>query len=428
MQNPVYRRWVQLVLGLLVMMTISSYQYLWTLFVRPFQDATSSSLAAVQVTFTLIVALQSFLSPLQGAISDRFKPKYSIAAGTALGGLGWVCAAHTTSLLGLYASVGLLCGVGTGMVYVSVVGLMVQWFPHRRGFAAGIVAAGYGMGAMFATFPITHAIAAEGFRNTLMKYGVIFGVIGVVLALGLRAPSKDEASDQMLLQRPEAAAQFQTTPGEMLRTPLFWLMFFMMTIMATGGTMVVSNFAIFAHEFGVANALVFGMAALPFALTLDRVTNGLTRPLFGWVSDHLGRELTMTVAFALEAVAILCLLIFRGHPYAFAILSGVVFFAWGEIFSLFPATLTDTFGTKHATTNYGFLYISFGVSGLLGGPVAALIHDAAGSWVPVFSIAIGLDVLSAVLAFFVLLPARRRWLANRRAIGGGTVAVASPTA
>ncbi len=190
----------------------------------------------------------------------------------------------------------------------------------------------------------------------------------------------------------------------MLKTPLFWLMFAMMAMMSTGGLMVVANFASFAKEFGVADAIVFGFAALPFALTFDRITNGLTRPFFGWVSDHVGRENTMAVAFALEAVAICMLLMFRENAYAFALLSGLVFFAWGEIFSLFPSTLTDTFGTKHATTNYGFLYMAQGVGSLLGGPVAALIHDSVGSWVPVFGIAIGLDLVVAALAWFVLKP------------------------
>ena len=209
-----------------------------------------------------------------------------------------------------------------------------------------------------------------------------------------------------------ASAPADTGPKAMLRTPLFWLMFAMMTMMATGGLMVVANFANFAREFGVADALVFGLAALPFALTFDRITNGLTRPFFGWVSDHIGRENTMAIAFAGEAVAICLLLYNRQSPYAFALLSGMVFFAWGEIFSLFPSILTDTFGSKHATTNYGFLYMAQGVGSLLGGPVAALIHDSAGSWVPVFSIAIGLDLLTAILAYFVLKPLRRTWLSG----------------
>ncbi|WP_336485860.1 oxalate/formate MFS antiporter [Methylobacterium nigriterrae] len=402
------RRWLQLLLGLIVMMTISSPQYVWTLFVKPFQTTTGASLAAVQVTFTLVIVLQTFFSPVQGWLIDRFSPKLMIAIGAALSGLGWIAASYADSLLALYATYGLLCGLGTGIVYVGIVGLMVRWFPDRRGFAVGIVAAGYGMGAMITTFPITDLMAATDYRHTLLVFGLILGAVGILAALGLRAPRADEMAG--IPETRILSAAHDTAPRAMLRTPLFWLMFCMMTMMSTGGLMVVANFANFAREFGVADALVFGFAALPFALTFDRITNGLTRPFFGWVSDHIGRENTMAIAFALEALAICLLLYYRQNAYAFALLSGVVFFAWGEIFSLFPSILTDTFGTRHATTNYGFLYMAQGVGSLLGGPVAALIHDAAGNWVPVFSIAIVLDLITAVLAYFVLKPMRRTWL------------------
>ena len=405
------RRWMQLLLGLIVMMTISSPQYVWTLFVKPFQMSTGASLAAVQVTFTLVIVLQTFFSPVQGWLIERFSAKLMIAIGAALSGLGWVAASYTESLLALYATYGILCGLGTGIVYVGIVGLMVRWFPDRRGFAVGVVAAGYGMGAMITTFPITDMMAATDFRHTLLVFGCILGTVGVLAALGLRAPEPNEVP-----ALPEArilSTAYDTAPRAMLRTPLFWLMFFMMTMMSTGGLMVVANFASFAREFGVADALVFGFAALPFALTFDRITNGLTRPFFGWVSDNIGREQTMAIAFTGEAIAICLLLYYRQNAYAFALLSGVVFFAWGEIFSLFPSILTDTFGTRHATTNYGFLYMAQGIGSVLGGPIAALIHDAAGNWVPVFSIAIGLDLLTAILAYFVLKPMRRNWLEGK---------------
>jgi MFS family permease len=200
-------------------------------------------------------------------------------------------------------------------------------------------------------------------------------------------------------------------PSQTLKTPVFWLMFAMMTMMSTSGLMVTSQMATFAADFGVTQVLVFGMAALPLALTIDRFTNGLTRPLFGWVSDKLGRENTMFIAFALEGVAMALWLFTRDNAVLFVLLSGVVFFGWGEIFSLFPSTLTDTFGTRHATENYGWLYISQGIGSIFGGPLAALMHQHAGSWVPVFSTAITLDIVTALLAIAVLKPMRRRFLA-----------------
>jgi MFS transporter, OFA family, oxalate/formate antiporter len=199
-------------------------------------------------------------------------------------------------------------------------------------------------------------------------------------------------------------------PSEMLKTPLFWLMFAMMTMMSTSGLMVTSQMASFAADFGVSKVLVFGLAALPLALTIDRFTNGLTRPLFGWISDRLGRENTMCFAFALEGVAMALWLLTRDNAVLFVLLSGVVFFGWGEIFSLFPSTLTDTFGTRYATANYGWLYISFGIGSIFGGPLAALLHQQTGNWVPVFGCAIVLDLSTAALAMFMLKPARARFV------------------
>lgn len=398
-------RWVQLGLGLVAMMAISSPQYVWTLFTKPFGEVTGASLPAIQVTFTVVIVLQTFFSPVQGYLIDRFSPKLMIALGTALSGLGWVLAAYATSLFTLYLTYGLFCGIGTGIVYVGIVGLMVRWFPDRRGFAAGLVAAGYGMGAMFTSFPITSMLESSGYQRTLITFGIILGAVGVAAALGLRAPRVGEVSTVVPTIR---SAGRDTKPADMLRTPLFWLMFCMMTMMSTGGLMVTSNFANFARDFGVANAVVFGLAALPLALTFDRIMNGFTRPFFGWVSDNIGRENTMGIAFILEGLAIALLLYYRENPLMFVFLSGVVFFGWGEIFSLFPSTLTDSFGTKHATTNYGFLYIAQGIGSILGGPVAALMRESFGSWLPVFAIVIALDVLTGILALLVLKPMRAR--------------------
>ena len=406
-------RWVQLGLGLVAMMSISSPQYVWTLFVPPFQAATGASLPAIQITFSVLIVLQTWLAPLQGWLVDRFGPKFLIAAGAALTGLGYVLSAQATSVWALYLSYGACCGFGTGIVYIGIIGLMVRWFPDRRGFAVGLAAAGYGFGAILTTFPIDAMLKTSGHRPTLIVFGLILGGIGVCAALGLRAPRSDEIR-QRAAAMPLRASAKDYAPSQMLKTPIFWLMFAMMTMMSTGGLMVVSQFGPVMRDFGIADVAISGMAALPFALTLQRIANGLTRPFFGWVSDRIGRENTMFIAFAMEALAVWLMLMTRGNPALFAIMSGVVFFGWGEIFSLFPSTLTDTFGTRHATTNFGFLYIAQGIGSVLGGPAAALMHDAGGSWFPVFWLIIVLDASTAVLALFVLKPMRAGWLANSR--------------
>jgi MFS transporter, OFA family, oxalate/formate antiporter len=408
-------RWLQLFMGFIVMMTISSPQYVWTLFTAPLQTKTGALLSDVQWTITILIVLQTWLSPAQGFLVDRFGPKLLIALGAILSGLGWVASSYITTLNGLYLTYGLLCGVGTGIVYIGIIGLMVRWFPNSRGFATGVVAAGYGFGAILTTFPIDSMMKSAGYEQTLLTFGTIFAIVGFVAALFLRSPRSGEVAVRPLLAGEVTVNDL--SPGAMLKTPVFWLMFFMMSMMSTGGLMVITQFKSFSKSFGITDAttvVILGvtLAAIPAALTFDRITNGLTRPFFGWVSDRIGRENTMGIAFIMEGIAIALMLHYRSDPFLLVVLSGLVFFGWGEIFSLFPSTLTDTFGTKHATTNYGFLYMAQGVGSIMGAPVAAMIFEKTGSWIPVFGLIIGMDILTGLLALFVLKPMRRAFLSQ----------------
>ncbi|MFT9332137.1 MAG: oxalate/formate MFS antiporter [Acetobacter persici] len=395
-------KWRQMIAGLVCMGAISSPQYVWTLFTPMLKTDFSTSAAALQITFSLLIVLQTLFSPIQGWIARHVSPRTLIMAGIVLTGLSWVASAQVHTLTMFYLTYGGLGGVGTGIVYVGVVSLLMQWFPKNRGMAAGAAAAGYGMGAMLTTFPISHLLAATDWRNTMMVFGVIMAVVGVVAACFLKVPE--------IVTTPDAPEASGYLTSYVVRTPLFWLMFFMMATMATSGLMVTSQLAQIGTDFGVAHLTILGMAALPLAMTLDRIANGVTRPLFGWVSDHLGREQTMAFAFSLEALALTCWLALANHPVAFVLLSGIVFLGWGEIFSLFPATLTDTFGTRDASRNYGLLYMAQGVGAVFGGPLAAWLHQASGNWHIVFTLAIGGDLLTAFLALAVLRPMRRRFM------------------
>ena len=383
-------RWSQLVLGIIAMMAISSPQYVWTLFTGPLNQKLGTTLAELQWAFSLLIILQTWCSPLQAYLVDRFGPRLLISVGALMSGGGWVLSA-----------------------YVGIIGLMVRWFPDRRGLATGLAAAGYGFGAIFTSFPIDSMIKTSGYAHTLVVWGVIQGIIGIIAAQWLRIPPEGWVPTGY---SPAAASTTQTrrsfTPREMLQSPVFWLLFIMMSMMSTSGLMVVSNVGPFANEYKVAQVLVLGMAALPLSLTLSRLTNGLTRPFFGWVSDHIGREATMGLAFSLECAAILVLFAFIDQPALFVVLTGLVFFGWGEIFSLFPSTLTDTFGPKFAATNYGFLYIAQGVGSILGGPAAAYLHQRTGSWTAVFVVVAILDAVTALLAITVLRSMRQRHFAQ----------------
>ncbi len=402
-------RWVQLALSLICMMAISSPQYVWALMTKPMMAAFGVKLSQLQVTFSILIVFQTFLSPFQGYLIDRFGPRLLLSIGGALTGLSWIPASQVSDLSHLYLTYGLLGGIGTGVIYVGIVGQMVQWFPDKRGFATGMVAAGYGMGAVLTTFPVSSSIAAVGFQQTLLQFGFIFGAVALVAAQGMRRPP----ANWMQHAVGQTKSEDGVAPALMLRSPVFWLMFLMFSMMSTSGLMVISQMGAFAKDFGITAVEVFGMAALPLALTIDRFTNGLTRPFFGWISDRIGREKTMLLAFGLEGLAMTLWLLTRDNAMLFVLLSGVVFFGWGEIFSLFPSTLTDTFGKKHATTNYGFLYMAQGVGSILGGPLAAWMHESTGTWTSVFAVVITLDFITAILAIAVLKPMREKLLAAK---------------
>ena len=408
-----WNRWSQLILGLIAMMSISSPQYVWTLFTGPLNQKLGTTLAELQWTFSLLIILQTWCSPAQAYLVDRFGPRALISIGALMSGGGWVLSAYVDNIWALYFTYGIICGFGTGIIYVGIIGLMMRWFPDRRGLATGLAAAGYGFGAIFTSFPIDSMIKSSGYAHTLVVFGIILGVIGIVAAQWMRVPPDGWLPEGYT---PATATTIQSkrsyTPQEMLKNPIFWVLFIMMSMMSTSGLMVVSNVGPFAKEFKVADVLVLGMAALPLSLTLSRATNGLTRPFFGWVSDRIGREVTMFIAFSLECLAILILFAFLDHPALFVVLTGLVFFGWGEIFSLFPSTLTDTFGPKYAATNYGFLYIAQGVGSILGGPAAAYIKQMTGSWTAVFIIVAALDIITALLAVTVLKSMRARHIAS----------------
>jgi oxalate/formate antiporter len=420
-------RWTQLALGVIAMMAISSPQYVWTLFTGPLNQKLGTTLAELQWTFSLLIILQTWCSPLQAYLVDRFGPRLLISVGALLSGGGWVLSAYVDNLWALYFTYGVICGFGTGIIYVGIIGLMVRWFPDRRGLATGLAAAGYGFGAFFTSFPIDSMIKSSGYAHALVVWGIIQAVIGVLAAQGLRVPPENwqPVASTPNVARVELQSKRSYSPREMLQNPIFWLLFVMMSMMSTSGLMVTSNVGPFAHEYKVAEVMILGMAALPLSLTLSRVTNGMTRPFFGWVSDHIGREWTMALAFSLEAVAILVLFAFIDRPAMFVVLTGLVFFGWGEIFSLFPATLTDTFGSIFAASNYGFLYIAQGVGSILGGPAAAFLKQMTGSWTSVFIIVAILDALTALLAIAVLRPMRQKHLQES---GGPQPAQAAPAA
>ena len=404
--SPLANPWVQLIIGIICMVMIANMQYGWTLFVGPIGAKYHWSKAAIQVAFTVFVLFETWLVPVEGYLVDRFGPRWIVVIGGVLCGIAWTINSFADSLSMLYfaAAIG---GIGAGGVYGTCIGNAVKWFPGRRGLAAGLTAAGFGAGSAATIIPIANMIKSAGYEQTFLTFGLIQGVVVVVLGFLILVPPLSYLVTPTKLA--PGASRYQAQPWEMLKTPVFWVMYLMFVMMAAGGLMAVAQLAPIAKDYKVAEIPVsligITLPALTFALTLDRILNGLCRPFFGWVSDQIGREQTMLLAFALEGFGILALANFGNNPVSFVLLSGLVFFAWGEIYSLFPATVTDTYGSKYATVNTGLMYTAKGTAALLV-PLANVLVAAKGSWHPVFITAATLNILAALMAIFILKPLR----------------------
>jgi MFS transporter, OFA family, oxalate/formate antiporter len=402
-------RWTQLIVCIICMVLIANLQYGWTLFVNPISKAHGWSLASIQFAFAVFIALETWLTPIEGWIADVIGPKYVIAFGGLMVGAGWVINAHADTLTMLYLGA-VVGGTGGGAVYATSVGQAVKWFPDRRGLAVGLTAAGYGAGAVLTVIPIRYVIATYGYQSAFLWFGIFQGAIVFILAWFLRAPVAGELASAPAPKVQLSARSY--SPLEVLSTPVFWLLYVMFVMVSASGLMATAQIAPIAKDFNVGNVILFGTAStLTVALIVDGICNGGARPLFGWVSDHIGREYTMAIAFGLGAIAYWLLGALGYQAWAFVVFAALIFLTWGEIFSLFPSTCTDTFGTKFATVNLSLLYTAKGASAFLV-PVANIIKSHTGSWHMVFVITAIMNLVVVALALIVLKPLRSRFMAK----------------
>ena len=404
-------RWIQLTIGIICMIATANLQYGWTLFVNPIDAKYHWGRAAIQVAFSIFVLTETWLVPIEGYLIDKFGPRTMVFLSGFLIAISWALNSVASSLAVLYiaAAIG---GIGAGIIYGGCVGNALKWFPDRRGLAAGLTAAGFGAGSAATIIPIANMIQSQGYEAAFMWFGIAQGVVVLVFSLFLRAPEASDVSASTTVQQ----SRRDFTWSEVVRKPIFWVMYAMFVMVGIGGLMATAQLAPIAKDFkvdGVAVTLLgLTLPALTFALSIDRVLNGICRPFFGWVSDQIGRENTMFIAFLIEGIGIYALLKLAHDPVSFVILSGLVFFAWGEIYSLFPAMCTDLFGKKFATVNYGLLYTAKGTASLLI-PLSNVLFDMTGkSWTAVFLVAAVLNIIAALMALLVLKPMRRRFIAE----------------
>jgi len=420
-------RWWILVAAVLAQIPNANMQYAWTLFPSHIVKDGLGKLSRVQEVFALFVLLETWLVPFDGWLVDRFGPRLLTIAGGVLIGISWVGASTVQTLGGLLFWYGVVGGTGAGIIYGATIATALKWFPDRRGLTAGLVAAGFGAGAALSVAPIDSVINHAGWRAAFFQFGIIQGIIVILAALFLAAPPEGfkvtAAAIAKRVSKNVRQAAVDSTPAEMIRTPHFWVMYVMMVLVGRGGLMATAQLGPIAKSTGVDKVVVmWGLTALVLALQIDRVLNGITRPIWGWISDHIGRENSMFIAFGIQGFAILWLLSVLNKPVAFIIASGAAFFFWGEMYSLFPAMVGDMWGRKYAGTNYGLMYTAKGVASIWAGPLAAYMFEVQKGWHTVFVISAIANFVAALVAILVLkrMPLRKPMITGQmaHALGG----------
>jgi MFS transporter, OFA family, oxalate/formate antiporter len=412
--SRIMNRWAQLVAGIFAMMAVANLQYAWTIFVDPIQKHMHTTLVEVQGTIALFIALETWLVPFEGYLIDRIGPRFMLGIGSVFVALGWIGAGWAESMHVLYFWYGVFGGIGAGMVYGGTIGNALKWFPDHRGLCVGLTAGAYGVGTALTIIPITNLLKVTSYQHTFIVWGAIQGVVVLASALFLAKPPEGwtppawKEKEALIKARVQTSAR-DLNPFQMLKQPSFYVIYIMLTMLAFGGIVVTVQLAPMAKSYHVDKIMVvFGMTALTLAIEIDRVLNGLTRPVWGWISDRIGRENAIFISFVLEALAVFALLQMISRPIWFIVLSGLCFFAWGNIYSLFPSITADLFGKKWATTNYGVVYTAKGLATLFAAPGAAWLFEKTGSWTKVFWAMIACDLIAALMALFWLKPLAAR--------------------
>ena len=367
-------RWFRLVAAVVAMIMIANLQYAWTLFVKPLVAAKHWKLSDVQWGFTFFIAFETWVMPCSGWLIDRLGPRAFMSIAGILCGAGWAALGHADTLSELYVFYS-IAGFGAALVYCGSMGIALKWFPDKRGLAAGLIAAGFGSGSALFTWLIARLIHDNGYQTAFLYTGVGQGLVIVLAAQFLENPvgihiARAPATNVKVRSHGE-----DFTSWEMLQTPHFYLLFGMALMMGIGGLMVTAQVAPMADSYKI------GAAALSLALLLNPLANGGGRLFWGMISDRLGRERTMFIAFLLQSVFLLGMVtIARASAALFITCGALIFFTWGEVYSLFPSASADFFGVRNASSNYSFIYSAKGVASIMGGGLAAALYEKTGSW------------------------------------------------
>jgi OFA family oxalate/formate antiporter-like MFS transporter len=402
-EEKTFNRWLIVVGAVLIQLCLGGI-YIWSVFRKPLEKAVSEGglgLTPSEATlpFSLVLIFFALATILGGKWQDKVGPRLVASVGGILLGAGLLISAFGKSLPALVIGYGIIGGIGIGFTYVCPVATGIKWFPDKRGLITGLSVAGFGAGALILAPVATALIQSVGIFTTFMTLGIIFLVVVVAASMLLRNPPEGWTCPGWTPPPKAAMTKEQFSTGEMLRTPQFYSIWIMYFFGCLAGLMIIGQTSPIGQELAGYSATTAALAVM-----LLSIFNGAGRIFWGRVSDGLGRTKTLFVMFTLCGVAMLLYNIIAVFPPYYWIGVAIVGACFGGYLALFPAVTADFFGTKNIGANYGFVFMAYGVGGLLGPQFAARVLEATGGYWLAFVVTGVLCLIAAGITFVTKPP------------------------
>jgi len=392
-------RWLVVIGGVLIIMCLG-VAYAWGVFLMPIAKEFGWGRGETSLAVSILLLVFSVFMVIGGMCEKRYGPRVTATLGGIFVSLGWVLAYFTQSLWWLYISYGLLAGIGTGLSYLPAISTGVKWFPDKRGLITGIVIFGFGFGAAFLAPLAARFIELYDWRITMLIYGVGFGAIIVGAAQLLKTPPRDWQPPGLAAQKRDGLKVVSNdfSPCQMLKTTTFKLIFISYFTAMVAGMMAIGHISAFANDAG------YTSIQAAFTITVLAITNGLGRIIFGALSDKIGRKSVIVVLFLVMAIGMI-LLPYMTILFALYVAAGVIGLCFGGFLAVYPAATGDFFGTKDFGTNYGLVFLGYGVGCFVGPLIGGIVYDVTGSYSVAF-IAAGILALcgGGIVALFLKPP------------------------
>lgn len=363
--------------------------YAWSVFVLPLEKEFGWTRGQTSWVFTIAILCFAASFILAGRIQDQKGPRLCAAIGGTLVGAGFVAASFTSSLTFLYIAFGVIVGLGNGFGYATPTPVASKWFPDKRGLVVGLMVAGYGAGSAIIGPVATSLIGSMGWRPTFQILGAVFFVMGMIgTALMRNPPAGYRPAGWTPAAATAAVSARDYTPGEMVKTPTFYLLWIAYCLGATAGLMTISQLVPFARNSGLS------ATAATLAVTIGAFGNAGGRLLSGALSDTLGRLATLRTMVLISAAAMPIWFFVRHDMTMFYVVLAVVYWCYGTQLSVFASTTADFFGTRNLGSNYGLLFTAWGIAGVLGPKIGAQVFDSVGDYQYAFYAAAALAVVA----------------------------------